>query len=137
MYLFLLLNNNQFMNIPISKPYLDSKEIKAVSSVLKSGWIVQGSKVAEFESLIAAYTGAKFAKASSSCTTALHLALLTSGIQKSDHVLVPSFTYISTANAVEYIGAKPVFIDIDPNTFNINPSKIIDYLGKKKSQKGL
>jgi dTDP-4-amino-4,6-dideoxygalactose transaminase len=120
------------MKIPIVKPYFDNKEIEAVASVLKSGWLVQGPMVAEFERMIADFTKAKFAKASSSCTTSLHLALLASGIGHGDKVLVPSFTYVASANAIEYTGATPVFIDINPYTFNIDPQKIADYLEKSR-----
>ncbi|MGD0780427.1 MAG: DegT/DnrJ/EryC1/StrS family aminotransferase [Dehalococcoidales bacterium] len=120
------------MKIPVVKPYFDNKEIEAVTSVLKSGWLVQGPMVAEFERMITGFTKVKFAKASSSCTTALHLALLASGIGHGDRVLVPSFTYVASANAIEYTGATPVFIDINPDTFNIDPQKIADYLEKSR-----
>ena len=89
------------MKIPIIKPYFDNKEIEAVTSVLESGWLVQGPRVAEFERMIAEFTKAKFAKTSSSCTTALHLALLSLGIGTGDKVLVPSFTYIASVNAID------------------------------------
>jgi dTDP-4-amino-4,6-dideoxygalactose transaminase len=121
------------MKIPIAKPYFDHKEAEAVASVLESGWLVQGPRVAEFEQMVCEYSGAKFAKATTSCTTALHLALLSSGIRPGDEVLVPSFTYIATANAIEYTGARPVFIDIDPKTFNVDPQKLADYLEKEKA----
>ena len=120
------------MKIPIAKPYFDNREAEAAASVLESGWLVQGPRVAEFEEMIADFTKAKFARATTSCTTALHLALLSSGIRPGDKVLVPSFTYIATANAIEYTGARPVFIDIDPQTFNVDHQKIADYLEKEK-----
>ncbi len=120
------------VKIPITKPYFDNEEIGAVASLLESGWVVQGPKVAEFERIIADFTKAKFARATTSCTTALHLALLSLGIGPGDSVLVPSFTYIASANAIEYTGAKPVFIDINPDTFNIDPHKITDYLEKEQ-----
>lgn len=106
--------------IPVTKIQFDEAEERAVQEVLRSGWIVQGPKVAEFEKLFAEFTGSNFAVATSSCTTALHLALLTSGIGPGDTVLVPSLTYIATANAVEYVGARPVFVDIDPEYFTID-----------------
>lgn len=122
------------MKIPIVKPYFDNNEVEAVASVLESGWLVQGPKVAEFESMIADFTKAKFARATSSCTTALHLALLSSGIRPGDEVLVPSFTYIASANAIEHTGAKPVFIDIDPKTFSIDSEKVEEYLSRAKKR---
>ena len=110
--------------IPIAKPYFDDREKKAVAKVLDSGWVVQGPRVAEFERSICLYTGSGFAKATTSCTTALHLALIACGISHGDEVIVPSFTYIATANSVEYVGAKPVFVDIDLKTFNIDVRQI-------------
>ena len=121
------------MKIPITKPFFDEEEKKAVCAVLDSGWVVQGSKVAEFERLVSEYVGAKFAKASTSCTTSLHLALLALGIGKGDEVLVPSFTFIASANAIEYTGAKPVFVDIDLNTFNIDAQKVEECLERDKT----
>jgi perosamine synthetase len=121
------------MKVPITKLYLDDKEAEAVSRVLKSGWLVQGLKVAEFENMVCQYTGARFARATTSCTT-LHLGLITLGIGSGDEVLVPSFTFIATANAIEYTGARPVLIDIDLKTFNIDPAKIEEYLDKSKNK---
>lgn len=118
------------MKIPIVKPYIDKDEAEAVASVLESGWLVQGPKVAEFESMIADFTKAKLARATSSCTTALHLALLASGIRPGDEVLVPSFTYVASANAIEYTGARSVFIDINPKTYNIDAGKVEEYLAR-------
>lgn len=122
------------MKIPITKPYFDHNEIKAVTSVLESGWLVQGPRVSELEAIIADFTRTKFARACSSCTAALHLALLSLGIGAGDKVLLPSFTYVASANSIEYTGATPVFIDIDPHTFNIDPQKIADYLERGKNQ---
>jgi perosamine synthetase len=112
------------MNVPITKPLLGEAEELAVLEVLRSGWLVQGPKVAEFERQVAAYVGAKYAVATSNCTTALHLALLLHGIGPGDEVIVPSFTFIATANAVLYTGATPVFVDIDPRSYNIDPSAV-------------
>jgi dTDP-4-amino-4,6-dideoxygalactose transaminase len=122
------------IKVPIVKPYLDNKEAEAVAAVLESGWLVQGPKVAEFESMFADFTKAKLARATSSCTTALHLALLSSGIRAGDEVLVPSFTYVASANAIEYTGARPIFIDIDPRTFNIDAGKVEEYLAQSMKQ---
>ena len=111
-------------DVPITKPCFGQEEEKALCEVLRSGWIVQGPRVAEFEGLVADCTGARHAIATSSCTTAQHLALLAIGIGPGDEVIVPSFTFIATANAVEYTGARAVFCDIDLPTFNIDPGRI-------------
>lgn len=112
------------MSVPITQPWLGEPEERAVLSVLRSGWLVQGPKAAEFERDVAAYVGAAHAVATSSCTTALHLALLIHDIGPGDEVIVPSFTFIATANAVAYTGATPVFVDIDPHTYNIDPAAV-------------
>lgn len=120
------------MRVPITKPYITDREKEAVRNVLTSGWLVQGSKVAKFEMMICQFTGAGFARASSSCTTALHLALIALGIDSGDEVLVPSFTFVASANAIEYTGAKPVFVDIDLKTFCIDPHKVEEALEQAK-----
>ena len=112
------------MNIPITKPFFDEAEKEAVIKPLETGWVVQGPNVAEFERIFAEYTGAKYAKATTSCTTALHLALITCGISEGDEVIVPAFTYVASANAVEYQKAKPVFVDIDIKTFNLDVEQL-------------
>jgi len=122
------------MIIPLAKPYMNNEEILAVASVLNSGWLLQKKKVSEFELMVASYTKAKFARATSSCTTALHLALLSLGIGEGDEVLVPAFTYIASANAIEHTGARPIFIDIDPTTFNIDVQKVEEYLAENSSK---
>jgi len=108
------------MRIPIAKPYIGEEEKLAAAGVLESGWVVRGPKVAEFETALCRFTGARYARASSSCTTALHLALVSVGLGPGDAVIGPSFTFVASANAIEYTGAKPVFIDIDINSFNID-----------------
>lgn len=109
------------MKVSILRPYLDEREANAVKEVLESGWLIMGRKVEEFEKRVAKLVGVDYAKACSSCTTALHMAVLALGIGPGDKVLVPSFTFVATANAVEYTGATPVFVDVDPKTFNIDP----------------
>jgi len=118
------------MKIPITKIDFTEEDYANVLDVLKSGWIVQGKKVKEFENIFSELTGAKYSVAVTSCTTALHLALIVSDIKKDDEVIVPSFTWIATANIVEYVGAKPVFCDIDLDTFNIDLSKIEESITK-------
>ena len=110
--------------IPIAKPIIGDEEIKEVTEVLKSGFIAQGPKVAEFERIFAEYVGTKNAVATSSGTTALHLAFLCAGIGSKDEVVTTPFTFVATSNSVLYVGAKPVFVDIDPETYNIDPEKI-------------
>lgn len=112
------------MKIPITKVYFDERELLAVQKPLKSGWIVQGPFVKAFEDKFAKFTGAKYAIACTSCTTALHIALVALGVGPSDEVIVPAFTWIATANAVEYVGAKVVFCDIDLETYNIDVKQI-------------
>jgi perosamine synthetase len=106
--------------IPIAKPYLTKKEAKAAYDTILTGWITQGPRVAEFEQKFAAYTGAKYAVAVSNCTTALHLAMIVSGIGVGDEVICPSMSYIATANAIKYVGAKPIFAEINPANYNLD-----------------
>ncbi len=112
------------MKIPITKPLFDYCEKEMILKPLETGWIVQGPYVKEFENLFAEYTGSKYARAVSNCTTALHLALVALDIKREDKVIVPSFTYVATANAVGYTGAEVVFCDIDIRTFNIDVVKL-------------
>jgi dTDP-4-amino-4,6-dideoxygalactose transaminase len=110
--------------IPITRPSLGLKEEEAVLEVLRSGWVSQGPRVAEFERKFAEYVGAPHAVAVTSCTTALHLALLAAGVQPGDEVLCPSLSFIATANAIVHAGASPVFVDIDRSTYNMDPNCI-------------
>ena len=111
-------------SIPISRPDFGPSELAAITQPLETGWVVQGPFTREFESRFAAYVGTPHAAASSSCTTALHLALAALGLGPGDEVIVPAFTWIATANAVEYQGARPIFADIDLTTYNIDPAHI-------------
>jgi perosamine synthetase len=110
--------------IPIIKPLMDEREAEAARRVILSGWITQGPEVAAFEKEFAALTGAAHAVAVSNCTTALHLALVAAGIQPGDEVITVSHSFIATANVIRYCGATPVFVDVDPRTFNIDPALI-------------
>ena len=112
------------MKIQISKPMVGDEEKRAVLEVLESGSIAQGTIVEKFETLFAEYIGVKYAVATSSGTTALHTLLLALGIKRGDEVITTPFTFIATANSILYCGAKPVFVDIEPKTFNINPEEI-------------
>jgi dTDP-4-amino-4,6-dideoxygalactose transaminase len=112
------------MRIPISRPYFGDEERAAIVEPLETGWVVQGPKVAEFERLFGAYAGAANAVATSSCTTALHLSLVGLGVGPGDEVILPSFTWVATANAVEMVGARPVFVDIELDTFNVDPARV-------------
>jgi dTDP-4-amino-4,6-dideoxygalactose transaminase len=105
--------------IPIAKPYLTKKEAKAAYNTILTGWITQGPRVAEFEQKFAAYTGSRYAVAVSNCTTALHLAMLVSGIGPGDEVICPSMSYIATANSIKYVGATPIFAEINPVNYNL------------------
>src|SRR3982074_3648086 len=117
--------------VRITKPALTEEEARAPYESIKSGWVTQGPKVAEFEKAVAAYVGAKHGVATTSCTTGLHLALATIGVGPGDEVIVPSFTFIASANAILYTGATVVFCEIDPRTFNIDPNDIEKRITKK------
>ena len=110
--------------IPIAKPQIGAEEKQAVMEVLDSGMIAQGPRVKAFEEAFAAMCGVKHAIATTSGTTALHVALLAHGIGEGDEVITTSFTFIASANSILFTGARPVFVDIDPVTFNINPELI-------------
>lgn len=110
--------------IPITKPVIGEEEVQAAAAALRSGWVSQGPRVAEFERAFADLVGAPHACAVSNCTTALHLALLAVGVGFGDQVITVSHSFIATANSIHYCGATPVFVDIDPATFNLDPARI-------------
>ena len=117
--------------IPVMVPYLGEQEAQAAADAVRSGWVAQGSRVAEFERAFAARTGAEHGVALSSCTAALHLALIAAGIGPGDEVVVPSFSFIATANAVRYVGADPVFADVDLETGNLTPGTIAEVISPR------
>ncbi|MGH3069647.1 MAG: DegT/DnrJ/EryC1/StrS family aminotransferase [Streptosporangiaceae bacterium] len=112
------------MTIPVMRPWLGREEADAAAAAVMSGWVAQGPRVAEFESAFAAALGGGHAVAVSSCTAALHLALVAAGIGPGDEVIVPSLSFIATANAVRYVGADPVFADVDEATLNLVPDTV-------------
>ena len=110
--------------IPLFRPYFDSEDLHEIKKVLDSGWVSQGPKVKEFENKVADHVGAKYAIAVTNCTAALHLALLSLGISTGDEVLVADYTFPATGHSVLYCGAKPIFVDVDLDTYNIDSDKI-------------
>ena len=110
--------------IPLARPWLDEREAEAARRPIMSGWVTQGPEVAAFEEEFAAYVGSQHACAVSNCTAALHLALLAVGVRPGDEVITVSHSFVATANSVRYCGAVPVFVDIEPGTFNMNPALI-------------
>jgi len=117
--------------IQISQPMMGQEEWEALKEPIFSGWLTQGPKVAELQKLFGERHQVKHTLAVSNCTTALHLALLAVGVKPGDEVIVPAFTWVSTANAVVYCNATPIFVDVDPVTFNIDISKIKEKITSK------
>ncbi len=117
--------------INMAKPQIGEEEKQAVIEVLDSGIIAQGPRVKAFEEAFASMCGVKHAAATSSGTTALQVALLANGVGEGDEVITSAFTFIASANSILYVGARPVFVDIDPATFNLNPALIEKAITKK------
>ena len=121
-------NGNSLVTIPVMRPWLGHEEAAAAAAAITSGWVAQGPRVAEFEEAFAAAVGTGYAVAVSSCTTALHLALVVTAVGPADEVIVPSLSFIATANVVRYVGAQPVFADVDARTENLTPATVAPHL---------
>ena len=110
--------------IPITKAIFDERDLALIQEPLKSGWVVQGTYVRQFEEMFSTLTRSPHSVAVSSCTTGLHVAVAALGLKPGDEVLVPAFTWIATANVVEHMGARPVFVDVDLRTFNVDVAQL-------------
>ncbi len=119
------------MKIPLAKPYLDKEDAQNAYDTILTGWVTQGPRVQEFEEKFANYVGSKYAVALSNCTTALHLAMIIAGVTADDEVICPSMSYVATANSIRYVGAKVVFAEVNPTTYNID----VDDVRKKITSK--
>jgi dTDP-4-amino-4,6-dideoxygalactose transaminase len=117
--------------IPVARPYIGAEEEQAVVEVLRSGWVTQGPRVSEFEEKFSEYIGCAHSIAISSCTTALHLSLLAIGVGPGDEVICPSLSFIATANSIAYTGATPVFGDIDPASYNLDPARLEEVISSR------
>lgn len=117
--------------IPIAKPFLNKDEAESAYETVMSGWVAQGPKVEEFENKFCGYTGAKYSVAVSNCTNGLHLAMIASGIGNGDEVICPSLSYIATANSIKYTGAVPVFAEVSPEDYNLDPEHVMSLINSK------
>ena len=118
-------------NIPFARPNISSKEIKEVSKTLESPILVHGPKITKFEDEFKKFTKAPYAVSVSSCTAGMHLVYFTLGLGVGDEVILPSQSHVATAHAIELTGAKPIFIDVDKETGNINAKNIEKFINKK------
>lgn len=114
------MSTTALMKIPVAKPYLGKEEAQLAYDTILTNWVTQGPRVQEFEEKFASYVGSKYAVALSNCTTGLHLAMIVAGIAEGDEVICPSMSYIATANCITYVGANPVFAEVNPVTYNID-----------------
>jgi len=117
--------------IPLVRPYFDHDELEEIQKTLDSGWVSAGPKVEEFEKALAKFLGAEHVIGVANCTAALHLSLLSLGVGEGDEVLVADYTFPATAHAVLYCGAKPVFVDVDLRTYNIDPMSIAEKITER------
>lgn len=118
-------------NMKLTTPIFDKTELENIKDCLDSGWVTQGPFVARFEKQIASEHKVKYAIATTSCTAALHLSVIALGIKPGDEVIVPAFTWITSASCVEYVGAKVIFSDVDPDTYNIDPDALLSKITDK------
>lgn len=115
----------------VTRPFFDRSELEMISATLSSGWVAQGAQVAEFEKRISAHEGVKHGVATTSCTTALHLAMVAKGLGAGMDAIAPAFTFVATENAIVMTGATPILVDIERNTYNIDPNKIEETINTK------
>jgi dTDP-4-amino-4,6-dideoxygalactose transaminase len=114
--------------IPVTKPYVGKEDVELILEVINSGWLTQGPRVAEFEKIVAEYVGVRYGIAVSSCTTALHLSMIVAGVKPGEEVITVSYTFVATANAIIYVGAYPVCVEIDSDTYNIDPTALDQFI---------
>ena len=117
--------------IPIAKPYLNKEEAQNAYDTILTGWVTQGPRVQEFEEKFAGYVGTEYAVAVSNCTTALHLAMIVAGVAEGDEVICPSMSYVATANSIRYTGAKVIFAEVNPDTYNIDINHVKQLINSK------
>ncbi|HNC73231.1 MAG TPA: DegT/DnrJ/EryC1/StrS family aminotransferase [Chitinophagales bacterium] len=119
------------MKIPLAKPYLDKEDAQNAYDTILTGWVTQGPRVQEFEEKFAQYVGSKYAVALSNCTTALHLAMIVAGVGNDDEVICPSMSYVATANSIRYTGARVVFAEVNPLTYNLDVNDVRNKITSK------